>query len=116
VSEIADNDSAILSRASASRQSSNTAERTLTSESIPSASSDNESSGKEEDEASEDVYVHPIEARGQYIRSVDMDGPAHKSGLKAGDRIVAVNGKVSITLISYVIKHVLLLAKCAAFM
>eukprot|EP00042_Codosiga_hollandica_P044514 m.441832 g.441832 ORF g.441832 m.441832 type:complete len:599 (-) comp56804_c0_seq2:189-1985(-) len=28
---------------------------------------------------------------GQYVRSVDMDGPAHNAGLLAGDRIVAVN-------------------------
>eukprot|EP00043_Microstomoeca_roanoka_P007963 m.76757 g.76757 ORF g.76757 m.76757 type:complete len:207 (-) comp14040_c2_seq1:201-821(-) len=30
-------------------------------------------------------------SRGQYIRSVDLDSPADQAGLKAGDRILAVN-------------------------
>ena len=32
--------------------------------------------------------------RGQFIRSVDFDGPAHIWGLRAGDRVLAVNGFV----------------------
>ena len=34
------------------------------------------------------------ESRGQYIRSVDFSGNAHQWGLKAGDRILAVNSIV----------------------
>ena len=34
------------------------------------------------------------ESRGQYIRSVDFSGAAHQWGLKAGDRILAVNSIV----------------------
>eukprot|EP00729_Bicosta_minor_P021102 gene21102-30833_t len=30
--------------------------------------------------------------RGQYVRSVDFNGQAHQWGLKAGDRVLAVNG------------------------
>lgn len=33
-------------------------------------------------------------ARGQYVRSVDYEGAAHRAGLQAGDRILSVNGKV----------------------
>lgn len=32
--------------------------------------------------------------RGQFVRSVDFSGPAHEYGLKAGDRLLAVNGVV----------------------
>ena len=35
----------------------------------------------------------PNPCRGQYIRSVDFNGPAHKWGLAAGDRILEVNGE-----------------------
>ena len=43
--------------------------------------------------------VHPCagargSGRGQFVRSVDFDGPAHVWGLRAGDRLLAVNGIV----------------------